>query len=150
MPMLIKIRLHRRIILRALITKRKTLDPVLDATVVVNLPVARVPPGRPDPRQQLAEVLTLHNLAVAEPVSQLEGRHRRVVGLAHDVLPQRVDAVHQVAVRDALPLRAALLEVGERAVEQFLLCVSLCPRLAVPLKVWLLTRQCSWWNILIK
>ncbi len=96
MSPLLKILIGNRPVRRAFIAKRELLERVRHAAVVAQHAEACVPLGLLRPRDQPVPIAALPDLAVPNLVEFVYGRHRRIIGEAHEVLPQRVDAVVEV------------------------------------------------------
>nr|POE94369.1 hypothetical protein CFP56_16609 [Quercus suber] len=96
MPVLLEIRFHRAPERRIVRAEREPLDAVDHRLVLVDVAMAGVALRLLGPRDQLVEVHALRLLPVAERVPAPRRRHGRVVGVAHEVLPQRVEAVPDV------------------------------------------------------
>lgn len=65
------------------------------------------------PGNQAIPVAALHKLVVSDSVRLVERPHQSIVGLAHDVLPHRVEAMVQVVDLIAFFVRAVLQHFTE-------------------------------------
>ena len=92
----LKILIGNRPVRRALIAICKLLERVRHLAIVAQHTEACVPLGLLRPRDQPVPIAALPHLAVPNLVEFVYGRHRRIIGEAHEVLPQRVDAVVEV------------------------------------------------------
>ena len=110
MPILFKVCFCHRIILRVLIAERKFLQGIWNLAIVIEHPKACVPFRLLGPSHQLVPIPALPYLSVADLVYGVDGGHQSVIGQAHEILAECVEAV--VKVRGWHDLKVPALHVG--------------------------------------
>jgi hypothetical protein len=113
-----EIRLLKRIVGRVLWTIAVHLNLVLDAAIVREAMIAGMTLRLPRPLDQIVEIAAHAYLSVSNLVGQIGHGHGRVIGVAHDVLAQRIKTVVYVPRVDLRSVSS--LKIGVRFAHCFL------------------------------
>ena len=129
-----EILLHDRIVRRIRRAMGVLLQSVRHGPVVGKKLEAGVVVWMVGPRDELVPIPALHDLIVTDNVWLVCGRHGRVVGFAHEVLAEHVEAVVDVFFQEGIVLECVRL--SERLADDFLLISSAAsPRFSTSYRV---------------
>jgi len=112
MPVLFKVCFCHRIILRILFAEREFLQGVWDLAIVIEHAKACMPFRLLSPSHQLVPIPALPCLSVANLVYGVDSWHQGVIGQAHDILTECVEAVVKVRAWHDLSVSALHVRVG--------------------------------------
>lgn len=118
MSVFLEILAHRRVVLTILRTEGIALNAMDDRLVVGQSLVASIAFRCLRPGYQLIEVLALHLLSFSTTIQQLKRWHGGIIGLAHQILSQGIEAVFDMRSGDRALLSGPKLMV--RVAHEFL------------------------------
>lgn len=100
MPVFLEILAHCRVVLTIRRTEGIALNAMDDRLVVGQSLVAGIAFRRLRPGHELIKVLALHQLAFSTTIQQLKRWHGGIIGLAHQILSQGIEAVFDMRSGD--------------------------------------------------